>query len=202
VEAAPRSAVDAALLAEYTALKKEQARRIAVRDSCLYLSMVANVAIAAAYALVRDAALLLLIPFVSTVFLSAYFMNDSMIAQIRRHIEASVLPRFSESDRECNEVLFGWEQLHRRWSIGAFLAKLARLAAVWVTMSATPIAALALGAPAFDDMNDSWPWMFALFLTALPYVLGPVLLVFGFAARIFGARGGRRGAAGSPPATV
>jgi hypothetical protein len=171
-----------------------------MRDTSLYVSMIANIAIAAFYALVRDDQILLLIPFVSTLFLSIYFLNDSMIHQIRRHIEENVLPRFSESDREVNEVLFGWEQL-RRWSIGALLAKLARLAAVWATLSATSLAALAASAPSFDDLNQSWPWLFALFLTALPYVLGPLLLIFGFAAWLFRARV-RRGPAGSPPATV
>jgi hypothetical protein len=189
-------------MAEYTALKNEQAQRMVVRDTCLYLSMIANLAIAAFYSVAREAQILLLIPFASTLFLSIYFLNDSMIGQIRRHIEASVLPKFSESDRQCDEVLFAWEKLHRRWSIGGLLAKVARLAAVWVTFSATPVGALAASAPSFDDMNDSWPWLFAAFLTALPYVLGPVLLVFGFAARLFRARGGKHGPAGSPPATA
>jgi hypothetical protein len=172
-----------------------------VRDTCLYLSMIANIAIAAFYALVRDAQLLLLIPFASTLFLSIYFLNDSMIHQIRRHIEKEVLPRFSASDRECNDILFGWERLRRRWSVGGFLAWLARLAAVWAALSGAPIAALAAGAPASDDLSQSWPWLFALFLTALPYVLGPVLVVFGFAAWLFRARGGKGGSA-APPATM
>jgi hypothetical protein len=53
-------ASEAALLAEYTALKNEQTQRIVVRDTVLYVSITANTAIAAIYQQQnRDAQILL-----------------------------------------------------------------------------------------------------------------------------------------------
>ena len=88
-------ASEAALLAEYAALKNEQTQRIVVRDTVLYISITANTAIAAIYQQQQnpDPQILLAIPFASTLLFWLYATNDNMITQIRRYIVANIIPK-------------------------------------------------------------------------------------------------------------
>jgi hypothetical protein len=164
----------AALLAEYTALKSEQAQRIVLRDTCLYISITANTTIAGVYTQqqAQDPKILLFIPFASTLLFWIYATNDDMVTRIRRYIVKNIIPRLSASD----ETLFGWETVRRRWSIGRFVSKFIRLFAVWITFSGASIVALAATAPAFQDVGQNWPWLAAALFTCLPYIFGLWLL--------------------------
>lgn len=163
------------LLAEYAALKNEQTQRIVVRDTCLYVSITANIAIAAAYtqAQIHDEKLLLFIPFASTLFFWVYATHDAMVTQIRRYIVDVMLPKLPEKDPAL--APFGWEYLRRRRSIRRLASKVARLFAVWATFSGASIVALVAAAP---GLGVSAAWLVALVFTALPYVFGLWLIDF------------------------
>lgn len=121
-----------ALMAEYTALKNEQAQRIVIRDTCLYISISANTAIAAVVAQQQNhpLQLLLFIPAASTLLFWLYATNDSMITQIRRYIINNIIPNLASLDQKYKAKLFGWEYLRRRRTFGRVVSKLCRLLAV------------------------------------------------------------------------
>ena len=104
---------EAALLAEYAALKNEQTQRIVVRDTVLYISITANTAIAAIYQQQQnpDPQILLAIPFASTLLFWLYATNDNMITQIRRYIVSNIIPKLSPNGEKIESSLFGWEVL-------------------------------------------------------------------------------------------
>jgi hypothetical protein len=170
-------ASEAALLAEYTALKNEQTQRIVVRDTVLYVSITANTAIAAIYQQQnRDVQILLAIPFISTLLFWIYATNDSMITQIRRYIVVNIIPKWSADGENSGSGLFGWEYMRRRRTLSRFLSKLIRLLAVWSTFSGASIVALIATAPNSQDLPHDVPWLFAAAFTVLPYIFGLWLL--------------------------
>jgi len=166
------SSCNAALIAEYTALKNEQAQRIVLRDTCLYISISANTAIAAVYTQQHDPKILLFIPFASTLLFWIYATNDSMITQIRRYIVTNLVSKLSETDEKHKDILFGWEYLRRRRTLSRLSSKLIRLLAVWFTFSIASIAALTETAPNLQDIAQSWPWLTAAIFAGLPYIFG------------------------------
>jgi hypothetical protein len=143
-----------------------------VRDTCLYVSITANIAIAAAYTQqqIQDANLLLFIPFASTLFFWVYATNDAKITQIRQYIVETLLPRLSNAD--ANSAPFGWEYLRRR-SFRRYFLKIARMLVVWITFSGASILALAATASGFGFTAI---WVVALAFAALPYIFGLFLL--------------------------
>ena len=163
-----------ALIAEYTALKNEQTQRIVVRDTCLWISISANTAIAAVYSQLQshDPRILLFIPFVSTLLFWIYATNDSMISQIRRYIVTHIVPKLSQSDQKYRDSLFGWEYLRRQRTPRRIISKLIRLLAVWSTFSIASIAALVVNVQNLPDTAYSWPWLAAAFFVCLPYIFG------------------------------
>ncbi len=169
--------LNAALIAEYTALKTEQAQRIVLRDTCLYISITANTTIAGIYTQqqTQDPKLLLFIPFASTLLFWIYATNDNMITQIRRYIVSNVVPKLSVGDEALKDGLFGWETVRRKRTFSRFVSKFIRLFAVWITFSGASLVALAATAPALDA-GMSWPWLAAAFFTCLPYIFGLWLL--------------------------
>jgi hypothetical protein len=164
----------AALLAEYAALKNEQAQRLVVRDTCLFISITANIAIAAAYTQqqIHDNQILLFIPFASTLFFWVYATNDDKITNIRRYIVDQLLPNIPVADESSKKIIFGWEYLRRGWSVNRLFSKITRLLAVWLTFSGASLIALAATLPEPSDYSHSIPWLFAVLFTALPYVFG------------------------------
>ena len=169
---------EAALLAEYAALKNEQTQRIVVRDTVLYISITANTAIAAIYQQQQnpDPQILLAIPFASTLLFWLYATNDNMITQIRRYIIANIVQKFSDSGEINASNLFGWEYLRRRRTFVRVLSKIIRLLAVWSTFSGASIVALIATAPNSQDLPHDVPWLVAAAFTALPYIFGLWLL--------------------------
>jgi len=169
---------EAALLAEYAALKNEQTQRIVVRDTVLYISITANTAIAAIYQQQQnpDPQILLAIPFASTLLFWLYATNDNMVTQIRRYIVSNIIPKFSANGGKIESGLFGWESLRRRRTLGRFFSKLIRLLAVWSTFSGASIVALIATAPNSQDLPHDAPWLVAAAFTALPYIFGLWLL--------------------------
>jgi hypothetical protein len=166
------SSCDAALIAEYTALKNEQAQRIVLRDTCLYVSIGANTAIAGVYTQQQshDPRILLFIPFASTLLFWIYATNDSMITQIRRYIISNIVSELSEQKYKGSP--FGWEYLRRRRTPSRLISKLIRLMAVWFTFSIASIAALAATVPILQDVAHSWRWLAAAIFACLPYIFG------------------------------
>ncbi len=140
-----------------------------MRDTCLYVSITANIAIAAAYTQqqIHDERLLLFIPFASTLFFWVYATHDAMVTQIRRYIVETILPKLSRGD-EAGPV-FGWEVLRRRWRFRRLVSKVARLLAVWVTFSGASLIALAAAAP---GLGFNALWLIALLVAAVPYIFG------------------------------
>ena len=170
--------LEAALLAEYAALKNEQTQRIVVRDTVLYISITANTAIAAIYQQQQnpDPQILLAIPFASTLLFWLYATNDNMITQIRRYITTNIVKKFSDGGVDNASNLFGWEYLRRRRTFVRVLSKIIRLLAVWSTFSGASIVALIATAPNYQDLPHDAPWLVAAAFTALPYVFGLWLL--------------------------
>jgi hypothetical protein len=140
-----------------------------VRDTCLYVSITANIAIAAAYTQqqIQDANLLLFIPFASTLFFWVYATNDSKITQMRQYIVGTILPAISNSDG--NSTVFGWEHLRRRRSFHRLFSKIARLLVVWITFSGASLVVLAATGSGFGFTAI---WVVAAIFTALPYIFG------------------------------
>ena len=169
---------EAALLAEYAALKNEQTQRIVVRDTVLYISITANTAIAAIYQQQQnpDPQILLAIPFASTLFFWLYATNDNMITQIRRYIVGNIVPKFSDGSENDAGSLFGWDNFRRRRTFVRVMSKIIRLLAVWSTFSGASIVVLAATAPNMRDLPNDLPWIVAAAFTALPYIFGLWLL--------------------------
>ncbi|MGO8779994.1 MAG: hypothetical protein ACLQKK_13945 [Rhodomicrobium sp.] len=165
---------DALLIAEYTALKNEQTQRIVLRDTVLYVSIGANAAIAALYIQQKhpDPRILLFIPFASTLLFWIYATNDGMITQIRQYIVSNIVSRLSETGKEYNDSLFGWEYLRRQRTARRLVSKLIRLLAVWFTFSIASIAALVQSVPSLQDIGHSWAWLAAAIFACLPYIFG------------------------------
>jgi hypothetical protein len=161
-------------MAEYTALKTEQAQRIVLRDTCLYVSITANTAIAAVYAQQQnhDPLVLLFIPFASTLLFWLYATNDSMITQIRQYIVSNIASKLSEPDGKLKDSLFGWEYHRRRRTLSRIVSKVTRLLAVWFTFSIASIVALVATAANLQDPANSLPWLAAAAFTCLPYIFG------------------------------
>jgi len=166
------------LMAEYSALKNEQTQRIVLRDTCLYISISANIAIAAVVAQQPNHPIqvLLFIPLASTLLFWLYATNDLMVTQIRKYIIGSIIPKLSQLDQKYQSNLLGWEYLRRRRTIGRFVSKLCRLLAVWSTFSGASMIALWVNAPAIHDVAQSWVWLAAALFAGLPYIFGLWLL--------------------------
>ncbi len=158
---------ETAVLAEYSALKHEQAQRIVLRDTCLYISISANTAIAAIYFQQQnsDGIILLFTPFASTLLFWVYATNDSMITQIREYILNHIVPKPRGN-------LFGWEYIRRRRTITRVVSKFIRLVAVWCTFSIASIAALAVTAHKVSGITHDPLWIAAAAFAVLPYVFG------------------------------
>lgn len=172
------SGFNAALLAEYTALKAEQTQRLVLRDNCFYVSITANAAIIAAYTQQQtpNPQTLLYIPLISTLLFFVYASNDGMITQIRRYIVTNIVPKLSDSSEQQSAAILGWEYLRRRRTIARILSKLSRLFAVWFTFSGASIVALIAAMPPLQDIGQNGLWLGAAFFTCLPYIFGLWLL--------------------------
>lgn len=145
-----------------------------VRDTCLFISITANIAIAAAYTQqqIHDNQILLFIPFASTLFFWIYATNDEKITNIRRYIVDKLLPNISAFDENSKKIVFGWEYLRRSWSLKHLFSKIARLLVVWLTFSGASLIALAATLPEPSDYPHSIPWLVAVLFSALPYIFG------------------------------
>ena len=145
-----------------------------LRDTCLYISIGANTAIAAIYAQQpnHDPLILLFIPFASTLLFWIYATNDNMITQIRRYIVDYILPKLSGENKKYGNSLLGWEYLRRQKTVSRIISKLIRLLAVWCTFSIASIAALVVTASASGNVFQSWTWLTAAGFASLPYIFG------------------------------
>jgi hypothetical protein len=166
------------LMAEYAALKNEQAQRIVLRDTCLYIAISANTAIAAVVTQQQNhpLQLLLFIPAASTLLFWLYATNDSMVTQIRKYITNNIIPKLSPLEEKYKANLLGWEYLRRRRTLNRIVSKLFRLFAIWFTFSGASIAALWANAPNMHDVSQSWVWLTAATFALLPYIFGLWLL--------------------------
>jgi hypothetical protein len=172
------SLVKAALLAEYAVLKNEQTQRITVRDTVLYLTILANTAVAAIYQQQQnpDPRILLIIPFASTLLFWIYAVNDHSVRKIRHYIAANVVPKLSDGSQIEAGSLFGWESSRRRSALVRLLSKIVRLFAVWATFSGASLAVLIATQPNFRDLPQDLPWLAAAAFSTLTYVFGLWLL--------------------------
>lgn len=117
-------------LYEYSALKSEQAARIRLRETALYLNIVVTISIFAAYfqAVSSKHSILLCIPNVSFVLFWIYRSNDAVITNIRKYIRAELdLGRqLSMGDKKGSDW-FGWERYHRQLTVGRVVGKVVNL---------------------------------------------------------------------------
>ncbi|TDD02000.1 hypothetical protein [Nonomuraea diastatica] len=103
----------AVLLAEYDAIKREQAARTGLRDNLLYATLTASAAIAALTATADRTELLTLLPLACLVLGWTYLMNDHAISAIGRYVRTDLQPRLTGL-LATPTPLFGWEHAHRR----------------------------------------------------------------------------------------
>ncbi len=164
----------AALLAEYAVLKNEQTQRITVRDTVLYMTILANTAIAGIYQQQQnpDPHILLIIPFASTLLFWIYAINDNSVKQIRRYIAAHVVPKLSDGSEIEAGSLFGWESSRRRGAFVRLFSKIVRLFAVWATFSGASLVVLIATQPNFRDLPQDLPWLAAAAFSTLTFVFG------------------------------
>ena len=163
------------IIAEYTALKNEQTQRIVLRDTCLYISVSANTAIAAVYTQQQQSInILLFIPLASTLLFWIYATNELKVTHIRKYIQSHIIPCFSELDEKYKANLLGWEYLRRKQTFGRLVSKLCRLLVVWSSFSGASIVALYTTAPAAPEMmsGQHWPWLVGALFASLPYIFG------------------------------
>ncbi|MGB0562838.1 MAG: hypothetical protein ACPGVO_13695 [Spirulinaceae cyanobacterium] len=117
------------LLAEYSALKSEQAQRIGFRDNLLYVTLgVFGAIVSFAVAKPDHYPALLLVPWVCLILGWTYIVNDQKISALGRYIRYTLTVRARElaapeltapesiqreGDDETRAALFGWETAHR-----------------------------------------------------------------------------------------
>jgi len=96
---------------EYSALKREQANRIGVRDNLLYFTLGSVATVATVAAVAKAPAALLLMPLAAVVLGWTYLANDHMITAIGRYLREELGDRLS-STLHVDDVLLAWEQNH------------------------------------------------------------------------------------------
>ncbi|MEM8638860.1 MAG: hypothetical protein AAGG51_08620 [Cyanobacteria bacterium P01_G01_bin.54] len=113
------------LLAEYSALKSEQAQRIGFRDNLLYATLgVFGAIVSFAVTDPDHYRALLLVPWVCLILGWTYIVNDQKISALGRYIRYTLTVRAQELtaqelisqervQNESLEAVFGWETAHR-----------------------------------------------------------------------------------------
>ncbi|WP_199565364.1 hypothetical protein [Spongiactinospora rosea] len=99
------------LLAEYSALKAEQAARIGHRDQLVYAMLTAVAAIATVAVSAARAELLLVLPLASVAIGWTFLVNDHMITAIGRYLRDDLGPHLALAAGDADAVL-GWEFDH------------------------------------------------------------------------------------------
>jgi hypothetical protein len=109
VSASPdRPVLHPATLAEYTAIKSEQAQRIVVRENAVYINVAALTAIwSISFQDWPDRSVtLLLVPFISALMLWVYSQNDYFVSRIKHYVR--------KIESEYPGISFGWESYHEQ----------------------------------------------------------------------------------------
>lgn len=101
------------LLAEYDALKKEQTERIKARDNLTYATLVAISAAVAGAIQAKTPTLLLTIPAVCSVLGWTRLATDHKVTAIRDYLYEHLAPKMTSLLDEDDDVVLGWETVHR-----------------------------------------------------------------------------------------